>query len=109
MGIDIYAYKTLYNHHYHGLNVKDEVSSFTLSSSRLNDYWGAYHLFLNNYDDILTEEEYPQIGHNVYIFTIDTIKKLLIENSEKEYGQDVTIFLTDIIISGLDKVYIQVF
>jgi len=73
MGIDVCAYKTLYNHHYFGLDVKDEVSGFTLSS-RLNDYWGTYHLFLDNYDDVLTVEKYPDLGYDIYIFTIDTIK-----------------------------------
>jgi len=106
MSIDVIAYKKIIND-YNCINTAEEITGFTLSL-RLNDYWGTHDLFTKNYDSILTEEE-DRAVFNIYTFSRNKIFKLKKINDEKNFGDDVTWFLNQLLSSDVDIFYIKIF
>ncbi len=89
------------------INTDDEIASFTFSS-RLNDYQGAYNLFTDNYESILTEMEDNAV-FDIYIFSRNKIIELKEINDKENLGDDVTWFLDKLISSDVETFYIKIF
>ena len=106
MSKDIVACKKIVNDGYN-INTEGEIASFTFSH-RLNDYQGAYNLFTDNYESILTEMEDNAV-FDIYVFSRNKIIELKEINDRDNLGDDVTWFLDKLLSSDVETFYIKIF
>lgn len=102
MSTDITAYKTMYENKFIGKDLKDEIDGFTLSH-RLNDYWETYDFFIDYSDEIL-EINYD----DVYMYSKQTIEKMIKKNQELNLGEDVNIFLDSCQKANTNNIYMKI-
>ncbi len=107
MSTDIIACKKLKKEYNDQINTDKEIASFTLSL-RLNDYQGAMDLFTDNYENIFTEDK-DRAVFDIYVFSRQKIIELKKINDEKNFGDDVTWFLNQLLSSDVDIFYIKIF
>lgn len=105
MSKDIVAFKILRINDYCSCGYDTDIvlSGFTLSG-RLNDYWGTYELFQQNYDEKIENPE----GFDILIYNREKLISLVEINNDKKLGDDVDFFLKELLKSQLKTVYIKI-
>ena len=107
MSWDINAYSKIINDGY-GLDTDDKISSFTCTHHDGLGRSEMTELFRNNAIGILSEKEHDMV-EDTYVYNREVILKVKEIGESLKAGEAFDGFIKDILNSGYDKIYIDMF